>query len=89
MERAPTVAGRVGGIVVQITDGETGWLVDTPEQCAEACLQILRDPDEARARALKGKELVRRNFLTPRLLRDWLVLFTQHSASIRTGTRSR
>ena len=23
----PTVAGRVGGIVVQIRDGETGWLV--------------------------------------------------------------
>jgi hypothetical protein len=26
-------------------------------------------------RALKGKEFVRRNFLMPRLLRDWLVLF--------------
>ena len=25
----PTVAGRVGGIVVQIQDGETGWLVDS------------------------------------------------------------
>ena len=25
----PTVAGRVGGIVAQIEDGETGWLVDS------------------------------------------------------------
>src|SRR3989442_217621 len=32
----PTVAGRVGGIVVQIVDGETGRLVDSPRQCAEA-----------------------------------------------------
>jgi trehalose synthase len=73
----PTVAGRVGGIVAQIQDGETGWLVDSPEECAEACLDVLRDPHEARQRALRGKEYVRRHFLTPRLLRDWLVLFNQ------------
>jgi trehalose synthase len=71
----PTVAGRVGGIVRQIQDGETGWLVDSAEECAEACIEILRDPGEARLRSLKGKEYVRRNFLMPRLLRDWLVLF--------------
>jgi trehalose synthase len=73
----PTVAGRVGGIVAQIQDGETGWLVDSPEECAEACVEALRDPEEARRRALRGKEYVRRHFLTPRLLRDWLVLFNR------------
>ena len=30
----PTVAGRVGGIVAQIQDGETGWLVDSPRWSA-------------------------------------------------------
>ncbi|MEP6977802.1 MAG: glycosyltransferase [Thermoleophilia bacterium] len=73
----PTVAGRVGGIVTQITDGETGWLVDSSMECAEACIEILSDPAEARQRALRGKEYVRRHFLTPRLLRDWLVLFNR------------
>ncbi|MFL6037407.1 MAG: glycosyltransferase, partial [Gaiellaceae bacterium] len=73
----PTVAGRVGGIVAQIQDGETGWLVESSTQCAEACIEVLRDPGEARQRALHGKEFVRRHFLTPRLLRDWLVLFNQ------------
>jgi trehalose synthase len=73
----PTVAGRVGGIVVQITDGETGRLVDSPEECADACLEVLRDPETARLRALRGKEYVRRHFLTPRLLRDWLTLFNR------------
>jgi trehalose synthase len=73
----PTVAGRVGGIVAQIQNGETGWLVDSPEECAEACIEILRDPRDARQRALRGKEYVRRHFLTPRLLRDWLVLFNR------------
>jgi trehalose synthase len=71
----PTVAGRVGGIVAQIEDGKTGWLVDSSMACAEACLEILADPAAARQRALAGKEFVRRNFLMPRLLRDWLVAF--------------
>ena len=71
----PVVAGRVGGIVRQIQDGETGWLVESSAECSEACIEILRDAKEARLRALKGKEFVRRNFLMPRLLRDWLVLF--------------
>ena len=73
----PTVAGRVGGIVAQIEDGETGWLVDSSAACADACLEILADPAAARQRALRGKEFVRRHFLTPRLLRDWLVLFNR------------
>jgi trehalose synthase len=72
----PTVAGRVGGIVAQL-DADTGWLVDSPEGCARACLEILEDRGEARGRALRGKEAVRRSFLTPRLLRDWLVLFNR------------
>ena len=82
----PTVAGRVGGIVTQITDGETGWLVDSSMECAEACLEILRDPAEARQRALRGKEYVRRHFLTPRLLRDWLVLFNRLHGNDTAGS---
>jgi len=73
----PLVAGRAGGIVTQIEDGVTGWLVDSPHECAQACLEILGDPAAAHARALRGKESVRHKFLTPRLLRDWLVLFNR------------
>src|SRR5207237_4914402 len=68
----PTVAGQVGGIVAQLKDGETGWLVDSPEACADACREILDDPTGAVARGRRGKEDVRRRFLMPRLLRDWL-----------------
>jgi trehalose synthase len=75
----PTVAGNVGGIVDQITHGETGWLVNSSSECADACLEILADPERARQLALAGKEHVRRNFLTPRLLRDWLALFNRLS----------
>ncbi len=71
----PMVAGRVGGIVDQIQDRETGFLVDSIEECAEALSVILDDAQRARQMALRGKEYVRGRFLTPRLLRDWLALF--------------
>jgi trehalose synthase len=71
----PTVGGRAGGIPSQIQDGETGWLVDSVEECAAACREILADRAAAAARGRRGKEFVRTHFLTPRLLRDWLALF--------------
>ncbi|HEU4449631.1 MAG TPA: glycosyltransferase [Gaiellaceae bacterium] len=81
----PTVAGRVGGIVDQIDDGETGYLVESVEATAAAVRQILDDPARARAMALLGKEHVRRSFLTPRLLRDWLALFNELSGNHTAG----
>jgi trehalose synthase len=73
----PTVGGAAGGIPSQIRDGETGWLVRSSTECADACIEILEDPSAARVRAVAGKEHVRTHFLTPRLLRDWLVLFNR------------
>jgi trehalose synthase len=76
----PTVAGNVGGIPLQIEDGVSGFLVDSPEQCAELCLEILRDPELGKKLGREGKEHARRQFLTPRLLRDWLQLFSELDA---------
>jgi trehalose synthase len=73
----PTIGGRAGGIPAQIKNGETGWLVDSPEQCADACREILDDPASVAVRGRRGKEDVRVRFLMPRLLRDWLALFNQ------------
>ena len=82
----PVVSTYVAGIPELVIPGETGWLVDSVDACASACIEILRDPDEARTRALKGKEHVRRNFLTPRLLRDWLVLFNKLAGNDTGGS---
>jgi trehalose synthase len=71
----PTVAGNVGGIPLQIEDGVSGFLVDSPSECATRCLEILRDPGLGKQLGREGKEHARRLFLTPRLLRDWLTLF--------------
>jgi trehalose synthase len=71
----PFIGGDVGGIPLQVQDGTTGFLVSSPEQCAERALQILREPELGKQLGRAGKEHVRRHFLTPRLLADWLRIF--------------
>jgi trehalose synthase len=73
----PFIGGEVGGIPLQVTDGESGYLVRTVEQCAERAIDILRDPGLGKRLGRAGKESARRRFLTPRLLRDWLELFEE------------
>ena len=73
----PIVAGRAGGIVDQIQDRSTGFLVESVAECADACSEVLANSGHARAMALRGKEHVRTHYLTPRLLRDWLALFNR------------
>jgi trehalose synthase len=70
----PFIGGNVGGIPLQVSDGETGFLVSTVEECAQRSLEILRDPGLGKRLGRAGKETVRRRFLMPRLLRDWLEL---------------
>jgi trehalose synthase len=70
----PFIGGNVGGIPLQVSDGETGFLVSTVEECAQRSLEILRDPELGKQLGRAGKEAVRRRFLMPRLLRDWLEL---------------
>mgnify|MGYP001122653555 CR=1 FL=1 len=47
------------------------------EECADRCLRVLKDPGTALAMARRGKQHVRHDFLTPRLLRDWLTILTR------------
>jgi trehalose synthase len=75
----PFIGGAVGGIPLQVQDGETGYLVSSPEECADRATAILRDPELGRQLGRTGKEHVRKHFLTPRLLRDWLRIFKERS----------
>jgi trehalose synthase len=72
----PFIGGDVGGIPLQVEDGVSGFLVDSVELCAQRTLEILRDPDLGKQLGRAGKEHVRREFLTPRYLRDYLKIFT-------------
>ena len=71
----PTIGGNVGGIPLQIVDGESGFLVSSAEECAQRTLEFLEDPDLGLRLGRAGKEHARERFLTPRLLRDYAQLF--------------
>jgi trehalose synthase len=73
----PFIGGNVGGIPLQVEDGVSGYLVDSVEACAARTLEILRDPALGKALGRRGKEHVRKHFLTPRYLRDYLRIFTE------------
>jgi trehalose synthase len=68
------VAGRAGGIPLQMPEGVGGILVQSVEECAAAITQLLHDPERARELARAGQERVRQHFLLPRLLLNELSL---------------
>ncbi len=73
----PVIGGDCGGIRAQIRDGENGFLVGDIETCAQRLLFLLSTPDEAQRLGANGRETVRREFLMPRLLADYLSLFEE------------
>ncbi len=72
----PVVGGNVGGIPLQIVDGETGFLVNIVEEAAEKTIYLLKNPEEAKRMGEKGRTHVLRNFLITRHLRDYLKLLS-------------
>ncbi len=72
----PVVATNVGGIPLQVKDGQNGFLVEPHDtkSCADRIIQILQNPDMANQMGRKGKKIVRDNFLITRSLLDYLDL---------------
>jgi trehalose synthase len=73
----PFIGGAVGGIPLQVENGVSGDLVHDVETCASRRIDILQDPALGKALGRRGKEHVRKHFLTPRYLRDYLRIFTE------------
>jgi trehalose synthase len=71
----PLIAGRAGGIPMQVPPGWDRWLVTTVEECATRMVELIGDRARARSYGEAGREHVRRGYLLPRLLRDELRLF--------------
>ena len=72
----PVVASDVGGIPLQIQNGENGFLVnpDDVDGFADKVVEILKNPGLAKELGKKGKETVREKFLITRVLSDYLDL---------------
>jgi trehalose synthase len=80
----PVVAGRVGGIPMQIGHDECGRLVSSIDEATAACIELLADDGLRHSLGSAGRERVRRHFLSTRNLRDYVSLF----AALRTGDES-
>jgi trehalose synthase len=68
------VAGRAGGIPMQMPEDTGGCLVDSTDDCVERTVHLLCNPAEAEELASRGRAYVREHFLITRLLADELSL---------------
>jgi trehalose synthase len=75
----PMIAGLVGGIPLQLIEGEGGYLVDPydDEEVAERIIELVEDPDKAARMGAAGREHIRKDFLVTRLLGHWLALLDE------------
>jgi len=69
------VGGPAQGIRTQIKDGINGFIAENPNKMARRIVQLLQDQKLLKKMGKKATETVRKNFLIPRLLRDYLRLF--------------
>ena len=77
----PMVAGRAGGIPMQLEDGVSGYLAESVDEFAGRVMLLLEDSGAARELGAAGRAGVRDAFLLPRLLRDQLQLLRELSGS--------
>jgi trehalose synthase len=81
----PVIAGRAGGIPLQMADGAGGVLVDSSAATAEALVELLADSERADELGRSGRDRVHEHFLLPRLLLNELVLLNELAGDADTG----
>lgn len=79
----PVVGADVGGIPLQVEDGENGYLVEPKDiEATAGCVTRLLEDGQRRDRfGERGRETVRERFLTPRLVADYLALISEATAA--------
>ncbi|MFH1650555.1 MAG: glycosyltransferase [Chloroflexota bacterium] len=68
----PVVASPIGGISLQLRDGEYGYFYSNPRESAEKVIYLLTNPQAADLMGRRGREYVREHFLMPDRLADHL-----------------
>lgn len=79
----PLIGGNVGGIRLQIVDGESGYLVDSAKQAGERIAQLVGDEELCATIGRNARDRVRERFLMPRLLNDYLQAAQQARSAAR------
>ncbi len=71
----PVIGGPASGIRKQITDGENGFIAETPADLAERINLFLADPAKKKKMGETAKKTVIKKFLFPRLVLDHLKIY--------------
>ena len=80
-QATPVIGSRVGGIVTQVLDGQTGYVVEPMDADALAgkMAAILDDPERAARLGERGREHVRQHFLLPELVSRYVRLLRYYT----------
>jgi trehalose synthase len=70
----PVIGGNSGGIILQVVNHQTGFVINTPEGAAYRMRYLLQHPDKGAEMGQRGKDFVRDKFLITRHLREYLTL---------------
>ncbi|MFH1511460.1 MAG: glycosyltransferase [Candidatus Woesearchaeota archaeon] len=71
-KQTPVLGTAVGGIPLQVKNGETGFLINDLKDGIQKALRLLKDTELRNKLGLQGKEHVRKNFLIIRQLHDYI-----------------
>jgi trehalose synthase len=72
----PVVGSKVGGVKMQIVNGETGYLIEPyqTDMIAKRMKSLLEDKNEKKELGKNSQDRVRSNFLLPHLVEKYLIL---------------
>lgn len=76
-KKAAVIGGNVGGIKLQIEDGQNGFLVNSPQEAAEKIIYLLKNSQVKEKISQAAHETVKNKFLIPYNVLNYLNLFNK------------
>lgn len=76
-KKNPVIARNSGGIPLQVIDGKTGFLFKNKKEAVEKILYLISHPEKKKEMGKNAKNHIKKNFLVTRLLKDYLLLFSE------------
>lgn len=71
-KKTPVVARPSGGIVMQVINGATGYLVNSVEEAANKIIYLLKNPDIRKKLGEEGHKLIKENFIVTKHIERYL-----------------
>lgn len=71
------IGGDTPGIRLQIKNGRTGFIVNSPQACARRIVELLKHPARAKRLGLSAHVYVKNHFLFNRLIADFLEIYSE------------